>query len=62
MLCEWIINSDQGKCHANYGDCDNDKNAFLERVLKLLDENRESVKSVESITDFYYVKNDTRNN
>jgi hypothetical protein len=59
MLCEWIINSDQGKCHLNYGDCDNDKNAFLERVLKLLDENRESI---ESISEYSLIEEHNSNN
>jgi hypothetical protein len=59
MLCEWIIKSDQGKCHANYGDCDNDKNAFIERVLKLLDENRESI---ESISDYSLIEDSHSNN
>jgi hypothetical protein len=59
MLCEWIIKSDQGKCHANYGDCENDKNAFLERVLKLLDENRESI---ESISNYSLIEDRHSNN
>jgi len=59
MLCEWIINSDQGKCHANYGDCENDRNIFLERVLKIIDENRESI---ESISDYSLIEDRHSNN
>ena len=45
MRCEWTNKGLQNENHANYGDCENDKDIFLDRVLDILKETRESIES-----------------
>lgn len=46
MLCEWAKKGQDGECHMNYGNCENDIGVFLDRVLNLLGGDRGSVESI----------------
>lgn len=59
MLCEWTKKGQDGECHINYGDCENDRDIFLDRVLKILDEDRESIASNSS---YNLIENDIKTN